>query len=108
MFFVVGITVFALAKRDFKAAATPIPGNRPTTAIVDTGIFRFSRNPIYIAFSAIHLALAFWIGSVWLLASLILSFVVIRYVVVAREEHYLEAEFGAEYRKYQANVRRWV
>ena len=56
---IVGVLAFALVKREFKLATTPIAGNKPTTEIIDTGIFKISRNPIYLSFSSMHLALAF-------------------------------------------------
>src|SRR5215211_2731854 len=48
------VGLFIAAVRTFRAAATPVPGNRPTTTIVRTGPYRFSRNPIYLAFSALQ------------------------------------------------------
>src|SRR5437867_10047090 len=53
--------LFVAAVRTFRAAGTPVPGNRPTTAIVRTGPYRFSRNPIYLAFSLFQLGLAVWV-----------------------------------------------
>jgi protein-S-isoprenylcysteine O-methyltransferase Ste14 len=54
---------FLLAVRTFRAAGTPVPGNRPTTTIVHTGPYRFSRNPIYLAFSLLQLGIALWVNS---------------------------------------------
>src|SRR5262249_56661180 len=45
------VALFAYAVRTFRAAGTPVPGNEPTTVIVRTGPYRFTRNPIYLAFS---------------------------------------------------------
>ena len=53
------VALFISAVRTFRAAGTPIPGNRPTTTIVRTGPYRFSRNPIYLAFSFLQLGLSF-------------------------------------------------
>jgi protein-S-isoprenylcysteine O-methyltransferase Ste14 len=50
--------VFVAAVRAFKRAGTPVPGNQPTTAFVRDGPFRFSRNPIYLAFSLFQVGLA--------------------------------------------------
>src|SRR5262249_12018593 len=51
------VTLFVSAVRAFRAAGTPIPGNRAATTIVRTGPYRFSRNPIYLAFSLLQLGL---------------------------------------------------
>ena len=100
--------LFWYSIRQFRAARTPVPGNKPTTAIVRTGPYRVSRNPIYLAFFALHLGLAVWITSSWLVATLIATVAVIAAVVVPREERYLTGRFGTEYLEYKASVRRWL
>ncbi len=85
-----------------------MPGNTPTTAIVRTGPYRFGRNPIYLAFSLLHLGIAIWVNSLWLIATLIAAVALMALVVIPREERYLEGRFGAEYRDYKASVRRWL
>src|SRR5678816_2659390 len=54
------VALFVYAVRTFKAAGTPVPGNLPTTTIVRTGPYRFSRNPIYLAFTLFQVGLAAW------------------------------------------------
>ncbi len=105
---VVAIALFVSAVRTLRAAGTPIPGNRPTTAIVRTGPYRFSRNPIYLAFSLLQLGISIWVNSAWLLATLAGAVALILYVVIRREEQYLERRFGARYLDYKASVRRWL
>jgi protein-S-isoprenylcysteine O-methyltransferase Ste14 len=100
--------LFRYSTRQFKMAGTPVPGNKPTTAIVRTGPYRFSRNPIYLAFFALHLGLAIWANSLWLMATLIATVAVIALVAVPREERYLTGRFGAEYLEYKGSVRRWL
>ena len=92
----------------FRAAGTPVPGNKATTAIVRTGPYRFSRNPIYLAFSLLTLGIAVWLNSLWLVATLVASVAVMACVVIPREEQYLERRFGAEYADYKKSVRRWI
>jgi protein-S-isoprenylcysteine O-methyltransferase Ste14 len=101
------IALFVASTRQFNAAGTPVPGNRPTRVIVHTGAYRFSRNPIYLAFSLFVLGLACWLNSLWLLATLAAAVSVIAFVVIPREERYLERRFGAEYLDYKGKVRRW-
>jgi protein-S-isoprenylcysteine O-methyltransferase Ste14 len=92
----------------FRAAGTPVPARKPTTVIVRQGPYRFSRNPIYLAFSLFQLGVAIWINSLWLLATLVAAVALIHFIVIPIEEQYLERKFGAEYLDYMAAVRRWL
>jgi len=105
---VLAIALFVSAVRTLRAAGTPIPGNRPTTTIVRTGPYRFSRNPIYLAFSLVQLGLSLWVNSLVLLITLIPAVALMWLVVIPREERYLEARFPSEYSPYKASVRRWL
>jgi protein-S-isoprenylcysteine O-methyltransferase Ste14 len=105
---VAALVLFLLSARRFKAAGTPVPGNRPTTAVVRSGPYRWSRNPIYLAFSVLQLGIACWLNSLWVLGTLATVFGLMTWVVIPREERYLERKFGAEYLEYKANVRRWL
>ena len=100
--------LFIAAVRAFRAADTPVPGNRPTTTIVRTGPYRFSRNPIYLAFSALQAGVALWVGSLWLLITLVPALALMSFWVIPREERYLEARFPSEYLPYKSSVRRWL
>jgi protein-S-isoprenylcysteine O-methyltransferase Ste14 len=102
------IALFLFAVRTLRIAGTPVPGNRPTTTIVRTGPYRFSRNPIYLAFSLLQLGLAFWVNSLGLLITLVPAVALMSLVVIPREESYLEARFPSEYMPYKASVRRWL
>ena len=105
---VLAIALFVSAVRILRAAGTPVPGNRPTTTIVRTGPYRFSRNPIYLAFSLLQLGLSFWVNSLALLITLIPAVALMWLVVIPREERYLDARFPSEYSPYKASVRRWL
>src|SRR5262249_8717996 len=61
-------------------------GRKPTTTIVRTGPYRFSRNPIYLAFSLLQLGIAIWVNSVWLLATLVAAVALMHFVVIPKEE----------------------
>jgi protein-S-isoprenylcysteine O-methyltransferase Ste14 len=89
-------------------AGSNVPTNMPTTSIVDTGPYRFTRNPIYLAMMLGLVGLAIAFDSPWPLVTLVPFALVIRYGVVAREEAYLERTFGEVYRRYRARVRRWL
>jgi protein-S-isoprenylcysteine O-methyltransferase Ste14 len=100
--------LFSYSIKQFRRAGTAVPGNKPTTAIVRTGLYRFSRNPIYLAFFAFQLGLAILVNSLWLVATLTPTVAIIAVVVVPSEERYLTGRFGTEYLKYKASVRRWL
>ena len=105
---VVGVALFTWSSATFRAAGTPVPARKPTLAIVRAGPYRFSRNPIYLAFSLFQLGLAIWLNTVWLLATLAVAAALMHYVVIRKEEEYLERRFGAEYSSYKSSVRRWL
>ncbi len=102
------VVLSAIAVRSFQRAATSPKPHKPTTAIVTSGPFRYTRNPIYLGFTLVHLGIALWSASAWILVTLVPVLALIRYGVIAREERYLERLFGEEYLSYKANVRRWV
>jgi protein-S-isoprenylcysteine O-methyltransferase Ste14 len=104
----VATALFLSAICMLRIARTPVPGHRPTTTIVRTGPYRYSRNPIYLAFSLLQLGIAFWVNSVWLLVTLIPAVALMSFVVIPREERYLENRFPSDYLPYKASVRRWL
>jgi len=108
MVFVLALALFAWAIVTITRAGSNVPTNRPTTTIVESGPYRFTRNPIYLGMflSLIGLAIAF--DNLWLLMMLVPFALIIRYGVVAREEAYLERKFGDVYRGYRSRVRRWL
>jgi protein-S-isoprenylcysteine O-methyltransferase Ste14 len=106
--FVSALALFAWAITTITRAGSNVPTNMPTTSIVATGPYRFTRNPIYLGMMLGLVGLAIAFDSLWLLMTLVPFFLVIRYGVVAREEAYLERKFGEVYRRYRARVRRWL
>jgi len=92
----------------FRRAGTHIETHKPSTTVVTHGLYRYSRNPIYIGLTTLYLGLAFVANTWWALILLIPVILVMRWGVIAREERYLEAKFGAAYTAYKARVRRWL
>jgi protein-S-isoprenylcysteine O-methyltransferase Ste14 len=90
-----------------RARTSPLP-MRPTTAIVRSGPYRWTRNPMYLGMLLLYLgvALLFDVGWALVLAPVLVVFV--GRLVIAKEERYLEASFGDEYQRYKAQVRRWI
>jgi protein-S-isoprenylcysteine O-methyltransferase Ste14 len=106
--FAVALALFAWAVTTMSRAGSSVQTSQPTTAIVDTGPYAFSRNPIYVGMMLGLTGLAIAFNSLWLLVTLALFACVIRYGVVAREEAYLDRKFGDVYRGYRMRVRRWL
>ncbi len=92
----------------FKNANTNFDPRKPTTRIVTTGPYRYSRNPSYVSLTMLYLGIAIAADSVWVLAGLIPTLVVMHYGVILREEQYLAEKFGEPYLQYKRSVRRWL
>ena len=106
--FVLALVLAIWAIDTMTRAGTNVPTNRPTTAIVESGPYRFTRNPIYLGMFGGLIGLGIAFDNPWLLLMMALFALVIRYGVVAREEAYLERMFGDAYRGYRRRVRRWL
>lgn len=104
-----GVAVGLAGVAAFRAARTTVlPAGRPTTAIVQRGPYRFTRNPMYLAMALAYAGLALLLNTMWALLLLPLVLAVIDRAVIRREERYLTAKFGRPYREYCARVRRWL
>jgi protein-S-isoprenylcysteine O-methyltransferase Ste14 len=105
--FLLGIAGFAWMIVTMKRARTPIHNARTPTTLVESGPFRFSRNPMYVFGSIWYAGLALLLVEPWSLALLAAVVVVTHYGVVLREEEYLERRFGDPYRQYKHRVPRY-
>src|SRR5688572_19884975 len=104
-----GIAIGLASVYTFRRANTTIlPVGRPTTAIVERGPYRFTRNPMYVAMAVGHVGIALLLNSVWVLLPLPLVLLVVDLFVIRREERYLADKFGESYRHYCLRVRRWL
>jgi protein-S-isoprenylcysteine O-methyltransferase Ste14 len=108
MVFVLAVALFAWDIVTITRAGSNVPTNRPTTTVVNSGPYRFTRNPIYLGMFLGLIGLAIAFDNLWLLMMLVPFALVIRFGVVAREEAYLERKFGDVYRGYRSRVRRWL
>ncbi len=100
--------MIAMGTRRFAAAGTNVPPTLPTTALVVDGIYRRTRNPLYLGLTLVYLGLGVAAGSLWAIGLVVPLLWVINVGVVMREERYLERKFGNAYRAYKARVRRWI
>lgn len=108
LLFAAGAVMMLAAAGLFRRLGTNIPPSRPTTLIATTGPYRWTRNPMYLGMSFVYAGIAVGLNGAIALVLLPLVLIVIQRRVIAREERYLEAKFGDEYRRYKAEVRRWL
>lgn len=108
LFALVGIFFIVLPIAQMRRARTNVEPWKPTTAIVDDGVYALSRNPIYLGMTLIYLGASFSFNSFWFLPPLALVLFVVHNGVIVREEKYLTRKFGDEYLNYKRRVRRWI
>lgn len=96
------------AEGTMKRAGTNVRPDQPSLHLVTDGPFRYSRNPLYLATLGLYGGVTLLVDAVWPALLLVPLLAVLRWGVIAREERYLEAKFGDEYRAYKARVRRWL
>ena len=106
--FAVALALAIWAVVTITKAGSRVETNKPTTMIVTKGPFRFTRNPIYLGFLLGQVGLAIGFDNLWMLATLVPLYLVLRYGVIAREQAYLEHKFPLDYVGYKSCVRRWL
>jgi protein-S-isoprenylcysteine O-methyltransferase Ste14 len=106
----VGLGIAVAAVWSFRRAQTTLNPMEPKKAsnLVTTGVFRISRNPMYLALVLLLIGWAFWLGtaSPWLVPPLFV--VVISVAQIIPEEQALEELFGGAYHAYRQSVARWL
>ena len=103
-----GLALIAWGITTFVRAQTKVFPNQPASRIVDNGPFRFTRNPMYVGFTAAYLGGALLANTFWMPLLLPLVLWALYAFVIRREERYLESAFGVDYDAYRARVRRWL
>lgn len=104
----VGLLIALAAEIQFKNAGTAVRPDKPTSTIVTTGVYRWSRNPMYLGMSLCMAALALGLNSIWFLVMLVGAVFAVTKLAIEREEAYLERKFGERYTSYKSTVRRWL
>jgi protein-S-isoprenylcysteine O-methyltransferase Ste14 len=97
----------ALALIEIRRARTSFDVRKPTTAVAMTGVFGFTRNPVYLSMTLLVLGLGLMLNSPWSLLLTIPTGSAFCLTAIRPEERYLEAKFGDAYRTYLGEVPRW-
>jgi len=103
---VVGIDVSAM--RALARAKTTMRPDRPSTHLVTSGAFSFSRNPIYLANTLIMIGVALIAGIVWFIPLALIAAFLTQKLAIESEEKHLALRFGKKYHDYARRVRRWI
>jgi len=81
---------------------------KPTTVIVERGLYRFTRNHMYLQMALICIGVAVILMNVWILALTPVCAWVLQRFAILPEEAYLERKFGSPCLAYKSRVRRWL
>ena len=106
----IGVGIAISGAVAFRRAKTTINPLKPelTSSLVTSGIYRFSRNPMYLGLAFVLLAWAVFMSSLWALLGPVVFILYISRFQVTPEERVLSGMFGAAYSAYQTKVRRWL
>ena len=104
---VIGAAIMFAGQRALLRHGTNINPLRPTTVLVTDGVFRRTRNPLYVGVSVGLCGVALIFALDWMLILIVPSCVLLHFAVVRHEERYLEQKFGDAYRHYMARVPRY-
>jgi protein-S-isoprenylcysteine O-methyltransferase Ste14 len=103
-----GVAAVAAAFGLFRSTGQDPAPWEPTPEIVSTGIYRFTRNPMYVGMGLLQAGIGIGFASAWILLLVPTVLAVVYWTAVRHEEAYLEGEFGEAYLGYKARVRRWL
>jgi protein-S-isoprenylcysteine O-methyltransferase Ste14 len=103
-----GFVLGVLALIEFRRGRTTADPRKPTQKFVTSGIYRYTRNPIYLGFVFMLIGLPLDMGIYW---GIILVWPLITFMnnlIIKHEEAYLEKKFEEQYVDYKSRVRRWL
>ncbi len=101
------VFIFPALQRFFISKNTLIT-IRAASSLQTTGIYAYSRNPMYLGLLFVYCGIAFLKGNLWTFIVIPLLIAVVQLCVIKKEEHYLQRTFGKEYEAYRKRVRRWI
>ena len=105
---VAGVAMIVWSRRAFQAAATPIKPFTESTALIRFGLYRWTRNPMYVGAVLLVSGVAVLLGSVSPAIVAVAYYAILQEGFIRHEERLLERRFGEEYQTYRRSVRRWL
>jgi len=104
----IGFGVMVAANGSFRGTGQDPKPWKSTPEIISTGIYRITRNPMYVAMALLQAAIGIGWASGWIIALVPVALAVVYATAVRHEEAYLEEKFGDAYLRYKDSVRRWI
>ena len=107
---IAGVALVVSSMLAFRTASTTVDPFHPEEAshLVVDGVFRYSRNPMYVSLALVLIGWAVWLGSVFNLVVLALFIFYMTVFQIKPEEKVLRSLFGESYEQYCSDVRRWI
>ena len=106
---VLGLAVSAAAVLQFRRAGTQVrPDSETNNKLIVSGLYRLTRNPMYLGMIFITLGAAFWFGRPLMFLSPLMVFALTNFVFIPFEEAKMRRQFGADFDAYVQRVRRWL
>jgi len=110
VFAAIGVAFALLGVLEFRSAGTTVDPRVPdqSVSLVVRGVYRISRNPMYVGFLLVLIAWGIFLSNLASLALLPVFVVYMNRFQIVPEERHMREKFGEAYRQYEAEVRRWV
>ena len=105
---VLGVWINISADQAFKKANTTVKPFKESNVLIQDGVFRFSRNPMYLGFVSILLGIAVLLGSLSSYVVVTVFAFLMEFVFIRIEERMLAEKFGEQWDKYRSRVRKWI
>jgi protein-S-isoprenylcysteine O-methyltransferase Ste14 len=104
----VGLVLVTSALGLFRRYGTRKEPWKPSAALVTDGVYKLTRNPMYVGMLLAYAGIMLMAGWLFSLGPFLTVVLILQFYVVRREEAYLQRRFGDDYRMYREQVRRWV
>lgn len=105
---VAALSIIVAAVSAFAEAGETLRPATPSKALLTGGVYRFTRNPMYLAMVLIGAGFGVATENLWIILASVAAGAIVNFLVIPQEEAYLERKFGVDYRAFKERVRRWV
>jgi len=108
VFGAVALLLLIVSLRQFFVTKNTLITIKPAFSLQTSGIYKVTRNPMYLGLANVYLAVTCFIGSWWNIILFPLLILVVQEYIIKREERYLTRRFGQAYLDYKSRARRWI